>query len=120
MGGFSSVRPPTFFDCLSCATDALYAEDLILLPRQFVVVHKKLFELLDELIAEIANDLDISKAMIVLFNRYHAVVSFLSVAATLLSLNNSHNSPLEHAAGEGRFIHEHQYVDGIAVIRHWE
>jgi len=77
----SAVRPLCFFDCLSCATDALYAEDLILLPRQFVVVHKKLFELLDELLAEIANDFDISRAMIV------------GVAA-LLSLNNSHNPPL--------------------------
>jgi hypothetical protein len=26
----------------------------------------------------------------------------------LLSLNNSYNPPLEHAAGEGWFIHGHQ------------
>jgi hypothetical protein len=82
-----------------------------------VVIHKKLFQFLLELIAKVPDRLNVCPTVGVTLDAYDAIIPLFLFARSLQTLYDTDGPAREHTAGECRFIHKHQDVDWIAVIR---
>jgi hypothetical protein len=88
----------------------------IFLALQFMVVYKKLFQLLHELLAEFFVMADVGVTMIRCLDGDDSVVALPFFLLPLPTLDDSDEAAFQQAAGRGGLVHQHEHVRRIAVF----
>jgi hypothetical protein len=97
------------------AGGALDRKNAVLLTAQAMVIHEKFLKLSLESLAKIVDTLYVSIAMVVVFDRDHAIVAFGFLLIALLPFNHTDNSARQLAPRKCRLVHQHQHIDRIAI-----
>src|ERR1700704_4238964 len=81
-----------------------------------MIVDEELFQLFAELFPKIINVVNFIPRMSSNLYRKEPIIPRNLFALFLLALNNSNQPTPENTAGERRLIHQHENIDGIAVV----
>src|SRR4030088_2875334 len=83
-----------------------------------MIVDEKFLEFLDKLFAQIVDMFYVGINVILQFGGNDAVLALrIFLVLTLLTFDNPHRPALYEATRVRRFIHEHQDVDRISILR---
>ena len=93
----------------------LRTEHVILVVGELVVVHEERFQLAQEMLAHVLHCLDRLEAVAVRLDGYQAIVPLGLTVLDRFALDHADQPAVEHAARERWLIHQHQYIDRIAV-----
>jgi hypothetical protein len=91
-------------------------DDFVLLAGQVVIVDEELLKLFDKLFAQIIDILDMRPSVITLFDCDDAIIALFLAFLSFLALDNADWPTLQDASRECGFIHQHQHINGIAVL----
>jgi hypothetical protein len=82
-----------------------------------MVIHEELLDFALEAFAQIIDALDVRVTVIATFDRHDAVVAFPLLLRALFALDHADHPTGELATGEGRFIHEDEHIERVAIVR---
>src|SRR5580704_253448 len=105
-----------FLNQAHCFTGSLATQQLVLLAQVAMVIDKELFDLLEKERRQILECPNIGVLVIGLGDRQQAIVANLVLPVELLAFDDTNQTGAHHHARVGRFIHQQQDVDGIAVL----
>jgi hypothetical protein len=117
---FSSVKTSGRFAPLSDegkgGGSVLEAEQLVALSFKANVVHEELLQFVKELLRKIGEASDVGIEMGCFGNGEKAIIANTLSALRLLALDHTDKTRTEKTAGKDGFVHQHEYVDGIAIL----
>ena len=90
---------------------------MIVLPREPVVIYEEFFQFALKVLAQIFHRLDVRPAVRIALDGDDPIISFFHSERPLDPLNHANRPAHECATRKRRFIHEHQYIDWISVVR---
>ena len=94
----------------------LHVQNSIFLALQIVIVHKKFFQLFDELLTEFFDVVDMGITVVRLLDGDDPIVALTFFLLSLLTLDDSDDAAFKQTAGKGGLIHQHEHVGRVAVF----
>ena len=95
------------FNATARLTGTLHIENVVFLARQLVVIDEELFQFLHELLAQVADVLDVGVAVVFFLDADDPIVALAFLFLPLFAFYHPDHAALHKHAGKSRLVHQH-------------